>query len=214
MHLLLGLGNPGRRYVNTRHNAGFLVVDRLARRDGATVERKQLGSLAERVQVGGAACIVAKPQSFMNRSGQPAASLRGYYKVEPDDVVVVHDDVDLPFGRIRVKRGGGHGGHNGLRDLIACIGPQFLRVRFGVGRPADGRDTADFVLGMWSADESAVLDDIVDKAADAATLVVREGISLAMNQVNRREPAPKPPSNTQSDGSKQPAEGQASLDRS
>ena len=122
MHLVLGLGNPGAKYRRTRHNAGFLVVDRLANRWGARLDRAQFGALVDRARVGGSDAILAKPQKFMNLSGQAATSLRGYYKVDSADVVVVHDDVDIPFGDVRVKAGGGHGGHNGLRDIQAKMG--------------------------------------------------------------------------------------------
>lgn len=188
MHLVLGLGNPGRRYADTRHNAGFLVVDRIAARQGLRCERAQLGALVETARLDTESVVLAKPQSFMNLSGQPAASLRGYYKVEHDDVVVVHDDVDIPFGDIRVKKGGGHGGHNGLRDLKQKIGDSFVRVRFGVGRPPPGWDTADFVLGRWTAEEAASLPALVDRAADAVALVVTEGSAAAMQQLNTRRP--------------------------
>ena len=147
MHLVLGLGNPGRRYQKTRHNAGFLVVDRLGGRWGGAVDRKQMGALVRSVDIDGRPVLLAKPQSFMNRSGQPAASLRGYYRVT-EDVVVVHDDVDIPFGQVRVKKGGGSGGHNGLRDIKQHFGDlPFLRVRVGVSRPPTGGDTIDHVLG-------------------------------------------------------------------
>lgn len=186
MHLVVGLGNPGRKYAKTRHNAGFLVVDRLAERCGERVETKQLGSLVGRARLGGASAVLAKPQSFMNRSGQPVASLRGYFKVEQDDVVVVHDEVDLPFGRVRIKSGGGHGGHNGLRDLSRAIGKDFTRVRVGVGRPPEGWDTADYVLGKWTPAESEALEEVVDLAADAVEAVLRDGALAAMNVYNTR----------------------------
>lgn len=187
MHLVLGLGNPGRRYVRTRHNAGFLVVDRLAERQGVACTRSQLGALVETVRIGTETTVLAKPQTFMNLSGQAAASLRGYYKLDNEQLVVIHDDVDLPFGQIRVKRGGGHGGHNGLRDLKARLGRgEFLRVRFGVGRPPPGWDTADYVLGGWSSEEEEALPQLVERAADAVELVVDQGVQAAMNQVNVR----------------------------
>ena len=186
MYLVLGLGNPGRRYTSTRHNAGFLVVDRIAERHLVTCEKRQLGALVESVRVGTASVVLAKPQSFMNRSGQPAASLRGYYKVQHEDVLVVHDDVDIPFGELRVKQGGGHGGHNGLRDLKQKIGSDFIRIRFGVGRPPEGWDTADYVLGRWNLEEESSLPQLVDLAADAVELVVSEGPIAAMNRVNVR----------------------------
>jgi PTH1 family peptidyl-tRNA hydrolase len=186
MHLVLGLGNPGARYERTRHNAGFLVVDRLASRAGVAVERKQLGALVESGRIDGQSVVFAKPQTFMNLSGQAAASLRGYFKVAEEAVVVVHDDVDLPFGDVRVKKGGGHGGHNGLRDLNAKLGPGYVRVRFGVGRPPEGWDTADYVLANFTSAEEAQLPTLVDEAADAVGLVVSQGVEAAMGKVNRR----------------------------
>jgi PTH1 family peptidyl-tRNA hydrolase len=217
VHLVLGLGNPGRRYEQTRHNAGFLVVDRLAERAGAAVDRRQLGALVANLQLDGQAgaegprvsplrgplgphpVVLAKPQSFMNLSGQPAASLRGFYKVPLEQVIVVHDDVDLPFGDVRVKLGGGHGGHNGLRDLAGKLGGGFLRVRFGVGRPPEGWNTADYVLGSFTSDEQPALPEIVDVAADAVSMVVAQGVTAAMNRFNTRRP-PEPASDAPSKG--------------
>ena len=186
MVLVVGLGNPGRKYEQTRHNAGFCVVDRLGARAGAGVDRGQLGALVGAARIGGRSAVLAKPQSFMNRSGQPAASLRGYYKVVNADVVVIHDDLDIPFGDVRVKVGGGHGGHNGLRDLNRCLGPDYVRVRFGVGRPPQGWDTAAYVLSKWSPIESEALDGVVDRAADAVEMILAEGPSAAMNKFNTR----------------------------
>jgi PTH1 family peptidyl-tRNA hydrolase len=186
VHLVVGLGNPGRKYENTRHNAGFLVVDRLAERGGDAVQSKQLGSLVGRAQLAGQPAVLAKPQGYMNRSGQPVASLRGYYKIDPDKLIVVHDEVDLPFGRVRVKTGGGHGGHNGLRDLHQAVGKDFTRVRVGVGRPPEGWDTADYVLGRWTSAEAESLEEVVDLAADAVEAVIRDGALAAMNVYNTR----------------------------
>jgi peptidyl-tRNA hydrolase, PTH1 family len=193
MHLVLGLGNPGRRYDRTRHNVGFRVVDRLAERQGTRVERAQHGALVESLRIGDEPVVVAKPQSFMNLSGQPAASLRGVYKLTNAEVIVVHDDVDLPLGDVRVKKGGGHGGHNGLRDLNAKIGPDYARVRLGVGRPPEGWDTADWVLSAFSAAEETSVEECIDRAADAVVLVVERGVEAAMNQLNVRAPARLPP---------------------
>lgn len=192
MFLVLGLGNPGARYERTRHNAGFLVVDRLGSRAGVTVARKQHGALVENARLGDQPVVLAKPQTFMNLSGQAGASLRGFYKVADADVIVVHDDVDLPFGDVRVKQGGGHGGHNGLRDLSAKLGPGYVRVRFGVGRPPAGWDTADYVLANFTAEETEKVDAAVDEAADAVGLVVAQGVAAAMNLVNRRGELPTP----------------------
>lgn len=186
MHLVLGLGNPGRRYERTRHNVGFRVVDRLAERQGATVERSQFNALWESVRLGSQPAVLAKPQCFMNLSGQPAAALRGFYKVGTAEIVVVHDDVDLPFGDLRLKKGGGHGGHNGLRDLNEKIGAEYVRVRLGVGRPPAGWDTADWVLAAFSPAEEPQVDELIERAADAVVLVVDQGVEAAMRRINER----------------------------
>jgi PTH1 family peptidyl-tRNA hydrolase len=191
MHLIVGLGNPDRKYERTRHNAGFLVVDRLASRVGAVADQRQLGALVAKVEVASRPAVLAKPLSYMNLSGQPAASLAGFYKVPVDHMLVVHDDMDLPFGDVRVKQAGGHGGHNGLRDIHRALGPDYLRVRFGVGRPEEGRDPADYVLSKWSGPEEAALNAVVDRAADAVEAVVREGVSAAMNTFNTRTERPQ-----------------------
>jgi len=183
MFLVLGLGNPGRRYEATRHNAGFRVVDRLAERRGVAIDKKQLGALVTTLEP----MILAKPQGYMNLSGQVAASLRGFYKVGDEDIVVVHDEVDLPFGDIRVKRGGGTAGHNGVKDVADKLGTrEFIRVRCGVGRPPDGWDTADYVLASFTADEATHVPAIVDRAADAVEHIVTDGLERAMQTVNSR----------------------------
>jgi peptidyl-tRNA hydrolase, PTH1 family len=193
MHLVLGLGNPGSRYERTRHNAGHLVVDRIAERHGVTVERRQLGAQVESVRFGDHPVVLAKPLSYMNLSGQPTASLRGWYKVANEDLVVVHDDVDLPFGDLRVKKGGGNGGHRGLRDIDEKLGTTgYIRVRVGVGRPPDGLDTADWVLQRFGAEEESELPALMDRAADAVVLVVEHGLDQAMNRVNQRRGAAAP----------------------
>ena len=185
--MIVGLGNPGRRYARTRHNAGFMVVDRLAQRWGASCDRKQLGALVDRVRIQDRDALLVKPQSFMNRSGQPTVSLAGYYKVPRTDVVVVHDDLDLPFGTVKLKVGGGHGGHNGLKDLTNKLGGgDYIRVRVGVSRPPAGWDTADYVLGTFNEDEQGDLDAVIDVAADAVEAVMTEGPRQAMNRVNAR----------------------------
>jgi peptidyl-tRNA hydrolase, PTH1 family len=200
MLLVLGLGNPGARYEATRHNAGFLVADRLAERFGVPFDRKQLGALVTSVRFNTTGnrdgqAVLAKPQGFMNLSGQVATSLRGFYKVETQDVIVVHDEVDLPFGDVRVKKGGGHGGHNGVRDVIAKLGtPGFVRVRVGVGRPPEGWDTADYVLGKFAAAEAAEVPAIVDRAADAVERIAVEGVERAMQIANSRATSRAPSS--------------------
>jgi len=184
MHLVVGLGNPGARYARTRHNVGFLAVERVASRAGASVEKKLYGALVGDGALAGAKVMFAMPQQFMNLSGQPIASILGFYKIPPKDMIVVHDDMDLPFGRLRVRVGGGHGGHNGIRDMHRLVGTEFTRVRVGVGRPPEQMDPADWVLAAWSPAESAALSPILDTAADAVESVVRVGVTQTMNLFN------------------------------
>ena len=189
MRLVVGLGNPGRRYVQTRHNIGFMVIENLSNRWTIPADGKQLGALVGGGRIGNTKAMLVRPQSFMNRSGQPVRSLVGYFKAEPTDVVVVHDDLDLPFGRVQLKRGGGHGGHNGLRDLNKHVGSDYIRIRMGVGRPPEGWDTADYVLGKWNPKEKAEIESILDRGADAVEAVLRDGIDAAMNVFNTRKNA-------------------------
>ncbi len=151
--------------------------------------RAQLGAHVASGQIRSERVVLAKPQSFMNRSGQPAASLLGWYKTDTERAIVVHDDVDLPFGTVRVKAGGGHGGHNGLRDLHRAIGKDYLRVRVGVSRPPEGWDTAGYVLGRWTDVELQQIDEVVDLGADAAEELISSGIVAAMNIFNVRRQA-------------------------
>ena len=131
--------------------------------------------------------MLARPQKFMNLSGQPVASLMGYHKLKPEQVVVVHDDMGLPFGTVRLRGGGGHGGHNGLRDLISHIGQHFPRIRVGIGRPQTGWDPADFVLGKWTGEEVARLPNVIDTGSDAAEAILSGGLIAAMNKFNVRD---------------------------
>jgi PTH1 family peptidyl-tRNA hydrolase len=186
MFLVVGLGNPGRRYTDTRHNVGFQVIETLEHRWSIQAQSKQLGALVGSGRVGDVRAVFARPQSFMNRSGHPVASLAGYYKLAPESVLVIHDDLGLDFGDVRVKMGGGHGGHNGLRDISKHIGAEYGRVRVGVGRPPDGWDTADYVLGRWNPNERETLEQIVETAADAVEKVLSEGLTTAMNSFNVR----------------------------
>jgi PTH1 family peptidyl-tRNA hydrolase len=186
MFLVVGLGNPGRRYARTRHNVGFKVIENLQNRWQIQGESAQLGALVGSGMIANTRATLARPQKFMNRSGHPVVSIAGYYKLDDQDVLVVHDDVDLPFGQVRVKRGGGHGGHNGLRDIIKHMGPNFPRVRVGVSRPPEGWDTADYVLGKWGPSEQEDVSGVVDLASDAVEAVLRSGLEAAMNQFNTR----------------------------
>ena len=192
MKLIVGLGNPGNKYNKTRHNVGFDVVNLLAERCGiAAPSKKQLGSLVASGQIANEKCVLALPQSFMNRSGQPVASLMGYYKVKPQDVIVVHDEIALEFNVVRCKKGGGHGGHNGLRDIVKHIGKEFLRVRMGIGTQPEGWDLAHYVLSKWNSNENDSLDDYMERGADAIESIVMDGITHSMNRFNVRNTTPK-----------------------
>jgi peptidyl-tRNA hydrolase, PTH1 family len=186
VHLVVGLGNPGRRYASTRHNVGFDVAERLAERWSFGGSTDRFGSLVADGRIADQRAAIAQPQKFMNCSGGPVAALASFYKIAPDHTVVVHDEVDLPFGQVRVKAGGGHGGHNGLRDLVQHFSAAFLRVRVGVGRPPEGWDTADYVLGKWTSAEQLALPAVVDAAADAVEAVIQDGAAAAMNRFNVR----------------------------
>jgi PTH1 family peptidyl-tRNA hydrolase len=201
MWLVLGLGNPGSDYQGTRHNAGFSVVDEVARRWRSSLGKAQLGALTGRADVAREPVLLAKPQRYMNRSGGPAAALQRFYEVPLERVVVVHDDLDLPLGIVRVKRGGGHGGHNGLRDLHEHIGPGFVRVRVGISRPAPELDTIDWVLGSWSEQERERLPSVVERAADAVEAIITDGPTIAMNAFNVRVRSRKERDESQPDGS-------------
>jgi len=194
MMFVAGLGNPGSKYEGTRHNAGFLVVDELVRRWGANLKSDRFGNLAGAAPIRDNKVIFAKPQKFMNRSGSPLRGLMGFYKGTVENLVVVHDEVDLPFGALKIKLGGGHGGHNGLRDIHQHMGSNaYFRIRFGVGRPPAGWDTADYVLGQWTPEEQTALGAAVDKAADAVETLVEKGLQAAMNQFHFRETPNKGP---------------------
>ncbi|AVT36665.1 aminoacyl-tRNA hydrolase [Plantactinospora sp. BB1] len=183
--LLVGLGNPGREYARHRHNVGFMVADLLAGRIGAKFgrHRRAVAEVAEgRLGFGGPKLVLAKPLTYMNLSGGPVAALAQFYKVPVDQVVAVHDELDIPYGQIRLKQGGGEGGHNGLRSMSKSLGTKdYLRVRFGIGRPPGRQDPAAYVLSDFSAVERKELEFLVDRAADAAEAVVGRGLEWAQN---------------------------------
>ena len=193
--LVVGLGNPGPRYAGNRHNVGQMVLDLLAERTGARFARhgRAQAAVAE-VRLGtgpggvpGPRAILAKPSTYMNVSGGPVVGLARYYGIEADHVVVVHDEVDIPFDTIKLKIGGGEGGHNGLRDITKALGTKdYLRVRVGVGRPPGRTDTADHVLRDFSATERTSLPMLVDDAADAVEMLVTEGLLAAQGKYHAK----------------------------
>jgi PTH1 family peptidyl-tRNA hydrolase len=194
MLLVVGLGNPGREYAANRHNVGFMAVDELARRARADSFREKFSGEWTRGELGGEPAIFLKPMTYMNESGRSVQPAMAFFKIEPADVIVFHDELDVPFGEVRLKMGGGHAGHNGLRSIMASAGGEFGRVRIGVGRPPAGfkGDVADFVLSGFTSDERAALPDVVKKAVDAVADVARRGFAAAMNARNTRPKPPKP----------------------
>jgi len=181
-HLIVGLGNPGPKYAATRHNAGFMVLDLLAGRVGGTFKTHKSRCDVIEGLLAGAPVVLAKPTSYMNESGGPVNAVAKFFKIGPERTLVVHDELDLPFGEIRLKRGGGEGGHNGLRSISSALGSkQYVRVRFGIGRPPGRQDPADFVLREFAAAERKDLDYLIDRAADAVEAVLSVGLIAAQN---------------------------------
>ena len=180
--LVVGLGNPGPSYVGNRHNAGFLVLDQLGARVGAKFKAHKGRADVIEGRLQGARTILAKPKCYMNESGGPVASLRDFYKIPVERIVVVHDELDIPFDRVRLKRGGGDNGHNGLRSVSSALGSkEYLRVRVGIGRPPGRQDPADFVLKDFSSVERKELPFLTDRAADAVEALLTSSLEAAQN---------------------------------
>jgi PTH1 family peptidyl-tRNA hydrolase len=183
--LIVGLGNPGAGYAGNRHNVGFMVVDELARRVGGRFTSHKAGAEVLEARLAGRRVILARPRSFMNVSGPAVAGAARYFKIPHTDVVVVHDDLDLDYGVLKLKRGGGEGGHNGLRSITACLGSRdYLRVRFGIGRPPGRVDPADYVLRDFSLAQRRELDLLVDRSADAVEQLLAQGLAATQNQLH------------------------------
>lgn len=184
--LVVGLGNPGPNYAKTRHNVGFMVADILAGRlgDGFKVHKKS-GAEVATGRLAGRSVVLAKPRVYMNESGRQVGPLAKFYSVSPADIVVIHDELDIDFGRIRLKRGGGEGGHNGLRSVASALGTKdFQRVRIGIGRPPGRQDPATYVLQPFSTGERDEVPTICEQAADATELLIAEGLEPAQNTVH------------------------------
>lgn len=183
--LVAGLGNPGERYVNTRHNLGVMVIEELLRRTGGTFKRHKSGCLIAEVTLSGERVVLARTLSYMNESGRPLRELARFYKIPVESTIIVHDELDIPFGSVRVKAGGGTAGHNGLRSVGSHLGSKdFLRVRIGISRPPGQREATDHVLDAFSSAERRELEDIIVRAADAVERIVEAGAERAMNEVN------------------------------
>lgn len=179
--LIVGLGNPGPQYSWTRHNAGFMVLDRLSRQAGISVTKKAFSGLSGDGNWAGERVILLKPQTFMNLSGRSVAEALRFYKLTPADLIVIHDDLDIPYGSVRLKLGGGHGGHNGLRSIDQELGSkEYLRVRMGIGRPVHG-DVSNYVLSNFFKEEMDSLLNVLDGVIDAMEMLLREGLPKAMS---------------------------------
>jgi PTH1 family peptidyl-tRNA hydrolase len=185
LRLVVGLGNPGAAYAATRHNIGFMALEAVADRYGIPLDQRKFNTVWGRGAVAGLAVILAEPQAFMNRSGPPLQQLAHYYRILCEDVLVIHDDIDLTFGRFKIKEKGGHGGHNGVRSLIQALGGgDFVRLRIGVGRSEHGDGVVDHVLGRFSAQEQSVLPDVITRARDAVETILCKGTREGMNRFN------------------------------
>lgn len=190
MHIVAGLGNPGPEYRDNRHNTGFMVLEVVARRAGVDLGTQRYRGRFARASVAGEPVALLQPQTYMNLCGESVGEAARFFKVEPEDIVVVHDELDLPFGEVRVKKGGGLAGHNGLKSIAQHLGSrEFLRIRVGIGRPAQG--VVGHVLNDFSPEETEHLDAALGRAADALEVLIREGPRIAMNRFNVKPKKPK-----------------------
>lgn len=184
--LLVCLGNPGKEYEGTRHNVGFMAADELARRENIKINKLRYRALTGEVRLAGQRVLVIKPQTYMNLSGEAVKLAGGFFKIPPDHVVVISDDVALPLGKLRIRAGGSAGGHNGLKNIIAHLGTdQFPRIRVGVGAPAHPEhEMVDWVIGHFTAQEKKAVDEAVSRAVDAAACIIERGVQEAQNRYN------------------------------
>lgn len=183
--MIAGLGNPGSKYAKTRHNIGFLVIDRLAEKYDIPLTRNKFDTLFGVGEIETVKVIIAKPMAFMNRSGMPVIALAKYHKLKLDQVLVIHDDIDIILGNLKIKAKGGHGGHNGLKSIIDAVGGgDFPRIRLGIGRPDTQIDVINHVLGKITTDEMKHLEPALSDAVDAVKTVVKQGITIGMNKFN------------------------------
>ena len=186
-YMLVGLGNPGEAYRQTRHNVGFQVLDCLSQEYGIPLNDRRFDNCYGLGVIADQAVVLAAPQAFMNRSGPPVLRLLSYYGISSKDVLIIHDDIDLAFGRIKIKEKGGHGGHNGLKSVMDALSSgEFARLRIGIGRPARGGDVIDHVLGTYSTQENEMLDAVLARASDAAVTVLCHGAKVGMDRFHRK----------------------------
>ncbi|MBU8912230.1 MAG: aminoacyl-tRNA hydrolase [Desulfobacterales bacterium] len=187
--IIAGLGNPGKNYARTRHNIGFLVVEALASKSRLTIDKSRFDSEYVKARIKGKEVFLIKPLTYMNKSGFPIHKFASYYKVGMEDIIIVHDDMDLSFGKIKIVKSRGHGGHNGVRSIIDAFGKKdCIRIRVGVGHPGSGstKDVTGHVLGHFSPEEIKILDHCIDSARDACLHILENGVTSAMNLINTR----------------------------
>ncbi len=188
MYIIAGLGNPGKQYEHTRHNVGFEVIDRLAERMGISMEEKKHKALCGRGVLEGEKVVLLKPQTFMNLSGESVRAAADYYKVPPQQVLVIYDDISLEPGQLRIRAKGSAGGHNGMKNIIAHLGTQeYPRVRVGIGDKPRGMDLADYVLSRFSKGEQEKMEQAFEEAAEAAAMIAGQGLDKAMNHFNQKK---------------------------
>jgi peptidyl-tRNA hydrolase, PTH1 family len=181
MYLILGLGNPGRRYQSTRHNIGFMVLEKIAVQWDVDLKQKSFDALWNKGRIAGTDVLLAMPQTYMNLSGNAARKLLAYFKMDISRLIVVHDDLDLPFGKLRLKAGGGDAGHKGLKSITTCLGSaDFMRVRMGIGKPSDRTPVEDYVLQRFDSGEADLLQRMVQLAAEAVTEIIKTDMQQAM----------------------------------
>lgn len=185
IRLLVGLGNPGSRYANTRHNIGFMVIDYIAAAHRIPLTKNKFDAIFGRGRIRGKDVLLVKPMAFMNRSGGPTRRVADYYSIPGEEMLVIHDDIDLAFNRLKIKKKGGHGGHNGIKSMTDAFGGgDFSRLRIGIGRPTEHLDVVDHVLGRYSTAEQDELSRIIERAGDAAVTIVCNGVEQGMNLYN------------------------------
>ena len=185
--VVAGLGNPGEEYSRSRHNAGFMTIDRIAKAKGVELSRRRFKGVSAEVTLAGKPAILVKPQTFYNLSGECISDLLGYFKIAPEHLIVVHDELDLEAGRLRIKQGGGDAGNRGVRSIAEALGTtDFIRVRIGIGRPPADEETKDYLLRATTAAEKQALAPILERAADAVEAIAEHGLEAAMNRYNQR----------------------------
>ena len=204
MYIICGLGNPGKKYENTRHNLGFITVDRLAERCNISIKKSKFKSLIWEGSLENQKVVIVKPQTFMNNCGEAIREVMDFYKVPTENLLIIYDDIDIPLGTVRIRTGGSAGTHNGMRSVIYMLGDDsFPRIRIGIGGERKG-DLVDYVIGGFSKDEVKPLEEACDKAVDAVLCYIREGINIAMNRYNTHKKKEKvvPASDDNLDGEK------------